>query len=115
LTDHPDADPDSDLYFYVDLDPTFNLDADPDPDSSLQLKAQTLECLNTSIFLTIWAGLVICKLMRIRIRFRMQLINVDADPHADSDPQNWYLLTLIIRQVPPAWSFYCTAGRISDT
>ncbi len=47
--------------------------------SYLQTKAQTLEkVLNRLIFHTFW--LDICKLMRIRIRFRNQLINFDADP-----------------------------------
>jgi hypothetical protein len=41
--------------------------------------AQTLEKgLNRLIFHTFW--LDICKLMRTRIRFRIQLINYDADP-----------------------------------
>jgi hypothetical protein len=73
LTYHPDADPDSDFLFYADpdadLDPTFHPDADPDPDPSFKKKAQTLE--------------KICKVMLIRIRFRIQLINFDAYPDSD--------------------------------
>ncbi len=53
----------------ADPDPTFHPDADPDPnpDSSFQ-------CLNRLIFHTFW--LVICKSMRIRIRFRVQPITL---------------------------------------
>ncbi len=74
-TYHPDADsdadPDSDFLFDADpdMDPTFHPDADPDPDPSFKKKAQTLE--------------KICKVMLIRIRFRIQLINFDA--YLDSD------------------------------
>ncbi len=66
-------------------------EADPDPYPSLQIKAKTLEKglnRNRLIFNTFW--LVICKLMRIRIRFRIQLTTLmririqsfifDADP-----------------------------------
>jgi hypothetical protein len=59
-----DADPDP--------DPTFYPDEDPDPVPSFQIEAQTLEKL--LIFHT--NSLVIGKLMRIRIRFRIQLITL---------------------------------------
>ncbi len=46
---------------------TFHFDADPDP--SFPIKAQNLEkCKNRLLFHTFW--LVICKLMRIRIRIQ---------------------------------------------
>jgi hypothetical protein len=63
----PDADPDS----------TFHPDAYPlsDPDSRFQIKAQVLEkVLKSAIFHTFL--LVICNLMRIPIRFRIQLITL---------------------------------------
>jgi hypothetical protein len=74
---HLDADPDS-IYHPV-------ADPDVDPDSNFYLmririlaskkKAQLLtKCSNRLIFNTFW--LVICKLMRIRIRFRMDLITL---------------------------------------
>jgi hypothetical protein len=64
---HPDADP----------DPTFHPDPDPDLDPSFKKKVRTLEkCYNMLIFHTFW--LDIYKLMRIR--FRIQLVNIDADP-----------------------------------
>ncbi len=130
-TYHPDAAPDADSDFYLtrirtfiwcgcgsgllfdaDADPysTFHLDADPDPDSdpapSFQVKAQTLEkVLNRLLVLqTFW--LVICKLMRIRIRsgFCLSLwcrfgcgsrswFLFDAEPDAYSDP-DFYLMRI---------------------
>jgi hypothetical protein len=70
---------------------------DPDPDTSFKKMLKPLKkCINRLIP-TFW--LDICKLMRIRMRFRNQLINLDADPDfyliqvtkmmqilADSDP-----------------------------
>jgi hypothetical protein len=47
---------------------------------------------NRLIFHAFW--LDICKLMRIRIRFLIQIINFDADPYADPD---YYLMLELIR------------------
>jgi len=67
------VDPDS--TYHPDADSGFLFDADPDPDTSFQMKAQTIEkCTNRLIFQSFW--LVICKLMRIRILFRIQLITL---------------------------------------
>jgi hypothetical protein len=99
---HLDVDPDADPVL------TFRLDADPDPDPSFHI-VQVLEplknCSNRLIFHTFW--LVICKLMRIWIRFQIQpitlmririfiwcgsgsgfLFDADADPDADPGYQN---------------------------
>ncbi len=46
------------------------------------------------ILKTFW--LDICKLMRTRIQFRIQLINFDADPGADPDP-DFYSMWMRIR------------------
>ncbi len=54
-------------------DPACQFDADPD--SSFQIKAQNFEkCLKRLVFHTFW--LVVCKLMRIRTRIRIQLITL---------------------------------------
>jgi hypothetical protein len=67
VADPPDADPDPACHFDADPDPTFDFDADPDPDLASKKRLKTLKkCLNKRIFHTYW--LVICKLMRIRIR-----------------------------------------------
>ncbi len=87
------------LYFSV-VDP-HHVNRDPDPDPSFQIKAQTLKkCSNRLIFQTFCQ---ICKLMRIRIWFRIQLVDPDpyfylmqiwigilfyADPDADPGYQN---------------------------
>jgi hypothetical protein len=57
------VDPDSDFVFDADPDPTFHsdADADPDPDPSFKKRFKPLEKV------------------RIRIWFRIQLINFDAD------------------------------------
>jgi hypothetical protein len=67
---------------HLDAEPDFSLlriwigirrypDADTYPDPSFQIKAQT-KCSNRLFFHTFW--IVICILMRIRIRFQIQLI-----------------------------------------
>ncbi len=72
----------------------FDADPDPDPDPSVKKRLETLKkCKNL---------FDICKLMRIQIRFRIKLINFDADPNecgygsgflcdadADPEPQHW--------------------------
>ena len=88
------------VYISITLDPACHFDADPDPtfhfdgvpDLSLQIKAQK-KCSNRLIFHTFW--LVICKFMRIRfgiqlftlmqmrIRMRIQVTNIVADPNPD--------------------------------
>ncbi len=100
----------SGFFFDSDPDPTFHPDANsvPDPDPSFQIEAKTLKCLNRLIFHTFW--LVVRKLMRIRIRFRIQLITLmqirilifiwsgsrsgfffvaDANPDLDPGYQKW--------------------------
>jgi hypothetical protein len=60
-TCHPNTDPDADP------DSTYHPDAVPDPDPSFPIKAQTIEKIyKLAQILTFW--LVICKLMRIRMR-----------------------------------------------
>jgi hypothetical protein len=89
------------------VDP-LHIDADPDLTYSMRIrtrlftlmririqiqvskKAQTLE--KVLKFHTFW--LDICKLIRIRIRFRIQLIYFDADPYVDPDPQQCYVISL---------------------
>jgi hypothetical protein len=76
-TYHPDADQDHDFHlmrmrilFDADPDLTFNPDAVPDPDPNFQIRRKPLkECSNRLIFSTFW--FVICKMMRIRIRFQL--------------------------------------------
>jgi hypothetical protein len=66
--------------FDVGPDPTFRFDAVLDPSFQIKAQIKTLKkCSNRLIFLPFW--LVICKLIRIRIRYPFQL---DADP----DPQH---------------------------
>jgi hypothetical protein len=80
-------------HFDPNPDPTFHPDADPDPDPDpcFQIKAQTFEmCPNRLIFHTFW--FVICKLMRIQARFRIQLITLNADPDPD-----FYLMRIWMR------------------
>ncbi len=74
-TYHPDADPDADLY-------PFNL---------MRIRIQILASKSAKIgsFHTFW--LVICKLMLIRTRYRIQLIT-DADPDSD-----FYVMRMRIR------------------
>ncbi len=91
-TCHPDADPDSVFLFDADPDPTFLPDPDADPapypDPSYQIKTQTFEnCSKRLIFHTFL--LVICKLMRIRFRIKL---NTDADPNPD-----FYLMRMRIQ------------------
>jgi hypothetical protein len=73
----------------------FHFDADPDPDPSFQMKAQNLKKVysNLLIFHTFW--LVICKLMRFRIRIQLKTlmrIRIQILPfflkriHANPDP-----------------------------
>jgi hypothetical protein len=65
-THHLDADPDAgpDSTYHPDADP------DPDPDPCFQINAQTLEKIyKLAQILTFW--LVICKLMRTRMRIQV--------------------------------------------
>ncbi len=75
----------------------FDADVDPDPTSpwfgsgsgfELPKKGSNAwkECSNRLIFHTFW--LVICKLMRIRIRV-LKMMRIHADP--DLDSQHWFL------------------------
>jgi hypothetical protein len=89
---HLDADPYSTYHPDADSDSNFLTNADPDPDPIFKKKAQTLEKSATIGSYSIHFGFFVCKLMRIRIRFWTQLINLmrsgflfdgDADPDAD--------------------------------
>jgi hypothetical protein len=74
---HLDADP----------DPTFRHDSNPYPDPSFKKGSNPGKSAKIgaySLFHTFWLNM--CKLMRIRIRFLIQLMNFDADPDADLDP-----------------------------
>jgi hypothetical protein len=65
-------------HFDADLNWTFHPAVDPDPDPSFKKRLKPLKkCENRLIFHTFWRD--ICKLMLIRIRFRIQLF-IDANP-----------------------------------
>ncbi len=95
----------------TDLDQTFHPDSVPDPDPSFKIKAQILEKCSNRLVLHTW--LVICKLMWIQLRFRIQLFilvqilfwllfDADADPYykmmridPDPDPLHWLEILFI--------------------
>ncbi len=75
-------DPDPSCPFDADPDPTFPFDPSPDPDPIFQIKAQNLEKVLKKAHFPHFC-LVICKLMRIRVRilpFNLMRIHADPDP-----------------------------------
>jgi hypothetical protein len=103
---HFDADPDSTCHPDTDQDLIFYLMRIRIPLFTLMRiriltsKKGSNPCKSAKIGSYSIHWLDICKLMRIQIRFRIQLINFVADPDADLDPDFYFMLIRMLIQLP---------------